>query len=245
MSEGTARRFFGSDDPIGQTMSLPVLRNGVRGSADVTLVGVTVNVKYAGLAAPPDDVVYRPFAQQPWVAPFLIVRTAGNPADFAQTLRRAVSAVDKDVVVSSVTPLQELVRDATAPAQFRTFLLASFATLALAIATIGLYGVVAYAVSRRTKEIGIRMALGATSSDVLTMVLGEGLVVALAGILAGTAASWMLARLVTGLLYGITPTDPASFLVASAALMIVTLAATYIPARRAARIDPIGSLRTE
>jgi putative ABC transport system permease protein len=243
MSEDTARRFFGTDDPIGRTLSLPLLRNGTRTSVDVTLVGVTANVKYAGLAAPPDDVVYRPFAQQPWVAPFLIVRTSGEPADFALTLRRGVAAVDKGIVVSAVTTLEQLVSDATAQPQFRTVLLASFAALALGIAAIGLYGVVAYAVSRRTKEIGIRMALGATSRDVLTMVLGEGLMVATAGIAAGTACAFVLARVLAGLLYGITPTDPLSFLLASAGLLALTLVASYIPARRAARIEPIRALR--
>jgi hypothetical protein len=98
-SEGTAKRFFGTDDPIGRTMSLPVLRNGTRTSAEMTVVGITANVKYAGLSAPPDDVVYRPFAQQPWVAPFLVVRTSGDPADFALTLRRGIAAVDKEIVI--------------------------------------------------------------------------------------------------------------------------------------------------
>lgn len=245
MSEDTAKRFFGTDDPIGRTIRLPVLRNPARKSVEMTLVGVTANVKYAGLAAPPDDVVYRPFAQQPWVAPFLIVRTSGNPADFALTFRRGIAAVDKGIVVSSVTTLEQLVVDATAQPQFRTALLASLAALALGIAAMGLYGVVAYTVSRRTKEIGIRIALGATSREVLRMVLREGLTVAMAGIVAGTASAFVLARVLAGLLYGITPTDPVSFLLASAGLLSLTLVASYIPAKRAARIDPIGAIRAE
>jgi putative ABC transport system permease protein len=245
ISEDTARRFFGTDNPIGRPMSMPVLRDGKRSSAEMTVVGVTANVKYAGLTAPPDDVVYRPFAQQPWVAPFLIVRTGGDPADFAATLRRGIAAVDKGIVVSSVTTLQQLVVDATAQPQFRTVLLASLATLALAIAVIGLYGVVAYAVSRRTKEIGIRIALGATSRDVLTMVLSDGLIVAVAGIVVGTASAWVLANVLAGVLYGITPTDPTSFVLASVGLFGLTGVASYIPARRAARIEPIRALRTE
>ncbi|MGH9348706.1 MAG: ABC transporter permease [Vicinamibacterales bacterium] len=244
MSEDTAKRFFGTDDPIGRTMLLPVLRNGARTSAEMTVVGVTANVKYAGLAAPPDDVVYRPFAQQPWVAPFLIVRTSGDPAGFALTLRRGIAAVDKGIVVSSVTTLEELV-DATAQPQFRTVLLAALAALALGIAAIGVYGVVAYGVSRRTKEIGIRIALGATSREVLAMVLSDGLVVAIAGIVAGTASALMLARVLAGLLYGITPTDPASFILASVGLLGLTLVASYIPASGAARIEPVRALRME
>lgn len=245
MSEDTARRFFGEGDPIGRTMLLPVLRDGTRTSAEMTLVGVTANVKYAGLAAPPEDVVYRPFAQQPWVAPFLILRTRGDPADFAPTLRRELAAVDKRIVVSSVTTLEQLIVDATAQPRFRTVLLASLAVLALGIAAIGLYGVVAYAVSRRTKEIGIRIALGATSREVLTMVLRDGLVVAIAGVAAGTAGAFVLAKVLRGLLYGITPTDPASFILASIGLLGLTLVASYIPARRAARIEPVSALRME
>jgi len=245
MSEDTARRFFGTDDPLGRTMTLPLLRDGKNTSTEMTLVGITSNVKYAGLAAPPDDIVYRPFAQQPWVAPFLVVRTSGDPADFALTLRRGVAAVDKTIVVSSVTTMERLVADEAAQPQFRAVLLGSLAILALGIAAIGLYGVVAYTVSQRTREIGIRIALGATSRNVLTMVLNDGLIIAVAGIVAGTASAWALAKVLSGLLYGITPTDPVSFVAASLGLLGLTLLASYIPARRAARIDPIRALRAE
>jgi putative ABC transport system permease protein len=245
MSEDTARRFFGTDDPLGRTMTLPLLRDGKNTSTEMTLVGVTSNVKYAGLAAPPDDIVYRPFAQQPWVAPFLVVRTSGDPADFALTLRRGIAAVDKSIVTSSVTTMDQLVADEAAQPQFRTVLLGSLAALALGIAAIGLYGVVAYAVSQRTREIGIRIALGATSRDVLAMVLSDGLIIAIAGIVAGTASAWAMARVLAELLYGVTPTDPVSFVLASIGLLGLTLLASYIPARRAARIDPIRALRAE
>ncbi len=245
MSESTARRFFGSGDPIGRTMTLPLLRDGVRSSIEMTLVGVTANVTYSGIALPPDDVVYRPFAQQPWVAPFLVVRTAGDPAAFTPTLRRAIAAADKDAVVSSVLTLDQRIADATAQPRFRTFLLTTLAGLALSIAVVGLYGVVAYAVSRRTKEIGIRIALGASSREVLAMVVGEGVLIASIGIIIGAAGALLMARALSGLLYGIRPSDPWSFLVASAGLLVLTLLASYIPARRAARIDPIGALRSE
>ena len=243
MSEDTARRFFGSDDPLGRTMSLPLLRDGRTTSTEMTLVGVVANIRYAGLGAPPDDAVFRPFAQQPWATPFLVVRTIGDPEAFAATLRRGIAAADRGVVVSSVTPLDQLVTDAAAEPHFRTVLLGSLAGLALGIAAVGLYGVVAYAVSQRTKEFGIRIALGATSRNVLGMVLSEGMIVAVAGVGLGVASALALSRVLNGLLYGIAPTDPVSFLAASIGLLVLTLIASYIPARRAARVDPIGALR--
>jgi predicted permease len=245
MSEDTTKRFFGNDEPLGHTMSLPLLRDGRTTSAEMTLVGVVANVTYAGLGAPPDDAVFRPFAQQPWVTPFLVVRTTGDPATFASTLRRGIAAADQSIVTSSVTPLDQLVADAAAQPHFRTVLLASLAGLALGIAGVGLYGVVAYTVSQRTKEIGIRIALGATSRDVLGMVLSDGMLVASAGVGIGVASAWVLAKLLSGLLYGIAPTDPASFFVASIGLLVLTLVASYIPARQAARVDPIRALRSE
>jgi putative ABC transport system permease protein len=245
MSEDTARRFFGEGDPIGRTMNLPTFHDDKKGSAEMTLIGVTANVKYGGLAAPPDDIVYLPFAQQPWKAPFLVVRTTGDPADFGQTLRHSLASTDKGIVVAAVTPLDQLVLDASVQPQFRTVLLVAFAVFATGIAAIGLYGVIAYAVSRRSREIGIRMALGATSQTVLGMVLTEGLLMAVIGIAIGSAAALMLSTLVASLLYGVTPTDPTSFVVAAAGLLALTLLASYIPARRAARIEPMGALRTE
>ncbi|HXW04551.1 MAG TPA: ADOP family duplicated permease [Vicinamibacterales bacterium] len=245
MSERTARRFFGDGTVVGRTMRLPVVRDGKTASVDMTLVGVTSDVKYAGLAAPPDDVVYRPFAQQPWMAPFLVVRTSGDPAAFAPTLRRAIAAADPAAVTGAVTTLDQAVLDAVAQPRFRTVLLGSLALLAIAIAAVGLHGVVAYAVSQRAREFGIRMALGATSRDVLDIVLTEGLIMGAAGIAAGTAAALLLTRALSGLLYGITPTDPVSFGLAAAGLLALTLLATYVPARRAARIDPIRALRSE
>jgi putative ABC transport system permease protein len=177
------------------------------------------------------------------MAPFLVVRTTEDPAVFVQTVRRSIGTADRGIVVSAVTPLDDLVRDAAAQPQFRTVVLAALAALAIGIAAIGLYGVVAYAVSRRTREIGIRLALGATPREVLTMVLADGAVVAIAGIVAGTVAALAMARLLTGLLYGITPTDPLSFALAGGGLLALTLLASAIPALRAARIDPVGALR--
>ena len=245
MSESTARRFFGPGDVTGRTMRLPALRDGKTASVEMTLVGVTSNVKYAGLTAQPDDIVYRPFAQQPWMASFLVVRTAGAPADFAPALRRAIATADPAMVTNAMTTLDDVVLESVAQPRFRAVLLASLASLAISIAAIGLYGVVAYAVSQRVREFGIRLALGATARDVSVMVIKEGSMVAISGIALGTVAAVALTRVLSDLLYGVAPTDPLSFVGAGLGLLGLTLVASFIPARRAARIDPIRVLRGE
>jgi putative ABC transport system permease protein len=245
MSVDTAARFFGDGDPIGKAMSLPVTRNGGKGTELMTLVGVVANVKYSGLDAAPDDAVYRPFAQQTWVAPYLVARTVGDPEYLVTTLRREIAAIDRAIVLSDIKALDEIVSAAAAQPRFRTALLTAIAGLALLMASVGLYGVVAYSVAQRTREIGIRMALGADRSNVLHTMLREGLLLAVAGILCGLPAAYWATRILTGLLYGIEPTDLPSFGLASAGLLIVTLTSSYVPARRATKVDPLITLRCE
>jgi len=245
MNVDTAKRFFGPGDPIGRTLSLPVLRNGRNISEDMTLVGIVSNVKYSGLDAAADDAVYRPFAQQAWVAPYLVARTAGDPRGLVPVLGRAIAEADPGAVVSDVRSLDEIVSDAASAPRFRTLLLGAMAALALAIAIVGLYGVMAHSVAQRTKEVGIHMALGARRSAVLWMVLREGLAVAGAGVAAGVALSVLSTRLLRGLLYGVAPTDMVSYGIAAASLFTVAAIATYIPARHAAAVDPLIALRHE
>jgi len=245
MSEDTARRFFGTGETIGRTMSLPLLKDGRGTAVDMTLVGVIANVKYAGLAAAPEDVVYRPFAQQTWVAPFLVARTHGDPSSLVSTIRREIAGVDRGIVVSAEKTFDAILADATAQPRFQAVLLASFTALALAMAAVGLYGVVAFSVTQRTAEIGIRMALGARPLQVLAMVIREGISVGAMGLVAGLVGALALGRLLTTFLYGIAPTDPVSFGTAAAALLAVALIASYLPARRAMRVDPLVALRCE
>jgi putative ABC transport system permease protein len=245
MNVDTARRFFGPGDPIGRTMSLPVSRNGRNASAEMTLVGIVSNVKYSGMDAAADDAVYRPFEQQTWVAPFLVVRTASDPRTLVDVVRRAIADTDRGTVVSDVRPLDAIVSQAAAQPRFRTMLLGSMAALALAMAVLGLYGVIAYSVAQRTKEIGIHMALGAQRHAVLSMVLREGLTLAGAGVAAGLALSVVATRALRGLLYGIGSTDALSYVFAAASLFAVAIVATYVPARRAAGVDPLVALRHE
>ena len=245
MSVDTARRFFADGDPIDRTISLPSLRDGVNKAEEMTLVGVVANVRYSGLAVAPGDAVYRPFAQQPWVAPFLVARTAQDSRDVLSVIRREIAAVDPAIVVADVRPLDALVSDATTQPRFRTALLTGIAGLAMLVAAVGLFGVVAQSVSQRTREIGIRMALGANRAEIRRMVLREGAWLGLAGVILGVPAAFLAARALTGLLYGVAPADVPSFAFASAALLAVSLAAAYIPAARAARVDPLVALRSE
>ena len=245
MSADAVRHFFGDGDPIGRTLSLPVFRDGTQRQGTITLVGVIGGVKYSGLDRAPDDAIYRPFAQQPWPNVFLVARTDGEPAVLATILRRQVAEVDRAIAISAIGTLDEVVADAAAQPRFRTMLLAALAGLALALSAVGLYGVIAYSVSQRTMEIGIRMALGARPGDVVRMIVREGLWLAIGGVAIGLVGAYALARALTALLYGIAPTDAASFAYASGALLLLALLASYVPARRASAIDPAVAIRGE
>lgn len=245
MSVDTARRFFGDGDPIGRTMTLPVVRNGTNASEEMALVGVVASVRYSGLDATPDDAVYRPFAQQTWGAPFLVVRTEGDAEQLATSIRRHIAAVDPAIVTSEVRTLSSIVSTAAAGPRFRTVVLAAMAGLAVLIAGVGLYGVVAFSVTQRTREIGVRVAIGASRRDVLALIMREGFLLGAAGAAIGLGLALLTVRLLVGLLYGVDPVDPLSFIVSGVGLLALTLLASYLPARRAAGIDPVLALRSE
>ena len=245
MTVDTAQRFFGSGDPVGKTMHLPGLRNGKSHGDTMTLVGVVSDVKYSGLGEAPDDAVYRPFGQQTWAAPFLVVRTAGDPGLLAPTVRRAIAELDRTMVISDVATLEAVVSRAADQPRFRAVLLGGIAGLALLLAIVGLYGLISQSVSQRTREIGIRMALGANPRCIQSMVLREGLWLAVAGVALGTLGAWEATRLIASFLYGVDRTDPVSFAVPCAGLVLVALAACYVPVRRALRVDPAMALRAE
>jgi putative ABC transport system permease protein len=173
----------------------------------------------------------------------LIVRTAGDPMRTASAVTAQVWGIDKDQSVHDVQGMDHVVDDTISQRRFNMLLLAVFAATALVMAAVGIYGVLAYAVSRRTQEIGIRMALGAQTGDVLRLVGREGLVLAAAGIAVGLAGALVLTRLMSSLLFGVSPTDPITFAAVPATLAAVALAACYLPARRAARVDPTVALK--
>jgi putative ABC transport system permease protein len=245
MSAGTARRFFGAQNAIGRTLALPASSNGRMHAEEMRIVGVVDDVRYSGLAAAPDDQLYRPFAQQPWPDAFVVIRTAEALTDFGTTVRRAIASVDSTIAVGQVDTLDHIVSDIASPERFRTVVLGAFAALALAIAAVGLYGVMAHSVSQRAAEIGLRMAIGASTTDIGKMVITDALKLGFAGIAMGIGVGYVFARVVSSVLYGITPADPISFAAAAVLLLLISLASSIAPAMRAARIDPIEALKAE
>ena len=242
VNEELARTQWPAKDPVGRR-----LRVNMSGKPWLTVIGVVGNVRTEWPMPQFRQELYLPYTQYPWdLAPrHLIVRTAVNPAAMAAAVRREVAALDKDQPVSDVRTLEDVVAEAVGPQRFAMMLLGSFAALAVVLASVGIYGVMAYSVSQRTHEIGIRMALGAQRGNVLSMVVGEALVLALIGAGLGLAGAWGLTRLLSSLLYNVRPTDPLTFALVPLLLVGVSAFASYIPARRATRVDPIVALRYE
>ncbi|HWB16324.1 MAG TPA: ADOP family duplicated permease [Vicinamibacterales bacterium] len=243
MSRETARNLFGAGDPIGRTMTLPT--TGPSRHETVTLVGIIANIKYAGLDAAPNGAIYRPFAQQPWPSVFVMARTSGDPTEVASMMRPTIASVDRRIDVSQASTLAANVSADAAPPRFRALLVAAFAALATTMAGVGLYGVTAYALSRRTAEMGIRIALGATRRAIVTMAVSQVLRLAFAGVAIGMAAGYALSRTIETLLFGIPPADWVSFSAAGVILLAVSVAAALGPARRASRVDPVVALRAD
>ena len=211
----------------------------------MTVVGVVGNVKYTGVASGPEGVIYRPFGQNPFRLLTLVARTTGDPSRIAADLRQVIKTYDRDINITSVQPLTQWVSDAVAQPRFRTILLSSIAGVALLLAMIGLYGVIAYSTAQRTSEIGVRVAIGAQRSDVIRLVLWEGARLAVAGTMLGVAGAYVASGVLSSFIYGVTTTDLSSFLAAAVGLILVALLACYLPARRAARVDPAVALRSE
>ena len=235
VNETVARTLYPDLDPIG--------RPAVTGKTELTIVGVVANVRQTSLDESPALQMYLDVGLGGGLNPDLIVRTPLEPASLVPTLRNTLSDIDPRLVATDVRVLDTLVDRATSPRRFLVSLLGGFSALALLLASLGIYGVVSYGVSRRTAEFGVRMALGATGREVRRQVIGDTLQLTLAGVAIGVLASLLLARVLGSLLYATSTTDPVTFVGAAVVLTIVAMAAGYVPALRASRIEPLRALR--
>jgi predicted permease len=246
VNKALAERYWPGKSALGKRLSLDRPGEGIW----YTIVGVVGDVHDAGLESPPTPSIYYPmvrFSDVEW-APrsiTLVVRGGGDPAAFVAPLRAVVRSLDPNLPLSQVRPLGEVVERSIARTSFTMLLLVAAAAIALVLGSLGIYSVIAYVVSQRTREIGVRMALGATRRDISRMVLGEGLAITSLGIAVGLAGALALTRLMLALLYGVSPTDPATFVAVPALLAGVALLATWVPARRAARVEPLVAIRCE
>jgi len=209
------------------------------------IVGVAGDIKHRGLTADFDPQYYLPYAQALITNPYLVVRTNVDPGAMQSEIGAAVHELDGSVPVYQASTLEEYLYKSAAQPRFQTFLLSCFAVIALALAAIGLYGLLSYMVVQRTLEIGLRMALGARRADVLRMIVLRGLTLALAGVGIGIAACAVLTRLISGMLFEVRPTDPVTFAGTASLLLVVSIAASSAPAFRAARMDPMRTLRDQ
>jgi predicted permease len=245
VNEAAARRYWPGQDPVGRRIGVSLSSDPSAPAVWREVVGVVGDVRHEGLAVAPDPEVYFPYRQEPTSLVSVTVRMAPGQALPKEAIPQAVWSFDKDQPVLAVMPLAQLAAESITLRRLSTRLLGVFAGVAVFLAGLGLYGVMAHAVSRRTHEIGIRMAIGARSSDVLGMIVGRGVALAGLGALIGLAASLALTRLMASLLFGVSPTDPVSFAAVAVFLLGVAALASYIPGRRAARVDPAEALRYE
>src|SRR5690348_224386 len=237
LNEALARHLWPTEDPIGK--QLPLF------GSNLTVVGVVGNTRHEGLSHDTEAEFYVPYLQSPDNSMQLAVRTAAEPDSIVSAVRAQVRDVDPDQPLYHVATLQQVLSESLAPRRFNLLLLGIFAGIALALATVGIYGVMAFSVTQRTHEIGIRMALGAERREVLSLIVRQGLRLTLVGVVLGVAGAWALTRFLANLLYGVKPTDPLTFVAVSVILIAVALLACYIPARRAANVDPMVALRYE
>jgi len=244
ISQSLAQRAFPGQDPVGRRIQLDI-SSGPQQAPMRLIVGVAGDVKGEGLGAPTVLESYVPYAQLPFAPMSVVVRTEMPPQNLVPTLARVVQSIDKDLPLLHVKSLDEYVSDSVAGSRFQAVLLAIFGGFALVLTSLGLYGVIAYTVSRRRREMGIRFALGANPRSILLIVVKHGMRLAAVGIAIGAMTALLLTRLITSLLYRVKPTDPATFVAVPILLAGIALLATYIPARRASKVDLNVALRCE
>jgi predicted permease len=240
VNEEFARKFLPGQQAIGQRLDLDDDDKQTR-----EIIGVVADVKNDDLDEAPDPAAYMPYSQNPYRKMNLIIRGTQDPTQLVSAVRSEVRALDANLPVSNVKTVSRMIYERVSPKRLMTYIFAVFAVCALLLAAVGIYGVMSYAVSQRTQEIGIRMALGARAADVLKLVVSNGMKLTLIGVVIGLAGAFALTRLLASLLFHITATDRATFAGVATCLVLVALLACYIPARRATRVDPLAALRDE
>jgi putative ABC transport system permease protein len=244
VNEALAKKHYPNEDPIGKEIYLGAPDNKLFERASI--VGVVGNTRDGGLGTDPLPTVYIPHAVMPsWAWFSFVIRTTGNPAAVAASARAAIRSVDPNVLVRDVRAFDAVLAESVAPARWSTTLLGTFAAIALVMAALGVFGVLSFVVTQRTRELGIRIALGAAPAAVRRMVVGQGLSLAASGLALGLIGAVALTRLMKSLLYGVAPTDPLTYAAVAAVLIGIAVLASYLPARRATRVDPMIALRSE
>jgi predicted permease len=242
INETMQRRFWPVEDAVGKRFKVGSTQSN---NPWLTVVGVVGDMRRQGLERQPIAQIFFPYEQDPSRRMNLLIRTSGEPTQLAETVRKEIHAIDKSVLVYGVSTLESQLAKAVAERRFQTWLLTLFSTVALLLAAIGIYGLLHQSVALRTREIGTRMALGAQPRDVLRLVLGQGMTLALLGIGLGCIAAFALTRVLTSLLFEVTPTDLMTFITVPLLMLLVALLACYLPARRATKVDPLVALRHE
>ena len=241
INEEMARRHWPNENPTGRRVTMKDWGPPLTGE----IVGVVGDVKADGLDSVTRPMIYWPYPQFPGVYNALVIRAEGEPMNIVSVVKSQIWSVDREQPLSRIQPLEQVIAGSVAPRRFNMLLLGIFATLALMLAGVGIYGVISYTVAQRTREIGVRMALGARRGDVIKLVVRQGMSLALAGVVAGLAASFALTRLMSNLLFGVSPSDPPTFGLIAVLLVAIALPACYLPARRATKVDPLVALRSE
>jgi predicted permease len=246
INETAARLYWPGDDPIGRTIRYYPLQT----SPPIRIVGIVGDVRSVGASATAPPAIYVPFEQAPR-PPYqgrtmtFVVRATASPASLVGSARAAVASVDAGLPLADVRPMSEVLSAAAGQPRFTTLVMSFLAVTAFFLAAIGLYGILAYGVEQRTREIGVRVALGADNREIFRLVIGNGMGLALVGVSIGVPAALMLTRLMGGLLSGITSTDPVTYVAVVVMLAVSALLASYMPARRATRVDPMVALRAD
>ena len=240
INETVARLYWPNQDPVGQFIQMPAFSTG-----HCQVVGIVADIRQTNLSEEPAPGIYLPYTQEsmPWQT--LVVRTKNDPTGFAAIVRREIAVLDPEQPIARVSTLDRLLEGSTDQERFRTFLIGSFAGIALLLSAVGIYGVMAYTVNRRTGEIGVRMALGARPVDILKLILGESMTLTLLGVSFGLIGAYSVLRIMNSLLFGVTSTDPFTFAGVTLILCLVAFLASYIPAHRAAHTDSMVALRYE